>query len=144
MKAHWGSGSIVPRVLDLGNRWGWVVSFTPRPLYRQEKGPWYPLHRRLGGPQSRCGRGRKVKNSQPLPGLEPPTIQPVAQRYQYKQTFWEKWNPWETQSNVSEYTAKCLKYFRTSWAIYCQMLRVVSNSSHLTSYNLCCWESAIK
>jgi hypothetical protein len=28
-----------------------VVSFTPRPLYPQGKSPWYPLDRRLGGPQ---------------------------------------------------------------------------------------------
>jgi hypothetical protein len=29
-----------------------VVSFTPRPLYSRGKSPWYPLDRRLGGPQS--------------------------------------------------------------------------------------------
>jgi hypothetical protein len=34
----------------------------------------------LGGPQSRSGRGGEEKNSQPLPGLEPPIIQLVAQR----------------------------------------------------------------
>jgi hypothetical protein len=45
------------------------------------KEPRYPLYRRLGGPQSRSGRGGEEKNSQPLPGLEPPIIQPVAQRY---------------------------------------------------------------
>jgi len=32
-------------------------------------------------PQSRCGRGGEEKNSQPLPGLELPIIQPAAQRY---------------------------------------------------------------
>jgi hypothetical protein len=37
--------------------------------------------RRQGGPQSRSGRGGEEKNSQPPPGLEPPIIQPVAQRY---------------------------------------------------------------
>jgi hypothetical protein len=52
-----------------------------RPLYRQEDIPWYPLDRRLGGPQNRSGRGGEERNSQPLPGLEPPIIQPVAQRY---------------------------------------------------------------
>jgi hypothetical protein len=36
---------------------------------------------RLGGPQSRSGRGGEEKNSQPLSGLEPPIMQPVAQRY---------------------------------------------------------------
>jgi hypothetical protein len=35
----------------------------------------------LGGPQNRSGRGREEKNSQPLPGLETPIIQPIAQRY---------------------------------------------------------------
>jgi hypothetical protein len=81
MKAYWGSGSIAPRILDLGTRWRGVVSFAPRPLYPQGKNPWYPLDRRLGGPQSRFGQGGGEKNSQLLPGLEPPIIQPVAQRY---------------------------------------------------------------
>jgi hypothetical protein len=58
-----------------------VVNFTPRQLYPQGKSPWYPLDRRLCGPQSRSGRGGEEKNSQPLPGIEPPNIQPVAQRY---------------------------------------------------------------
>jgi len=38
--------------LDLGTRWKWVVSFTPRPLYPCRKSPRYPLDRRLGGPES--------------------------------------------------------------------------------------------
>jgi hypothetical protein len=46
-----------------------VVSFTPRPLYPQGKSPWYPLDRRLGGSQSRSGRGGEEKNSQPPPGV---------------------------------------------------------------------------
>jgi hypothetical protein len=46
-----------------------VVGFTPRPLYSQGKNPWYPLDRRLGGPQSRSGRGDE-KNSQLPPGFE--------------------------------------------------------------------------
>jgi hypothetical protein len=58
-----------------------VVSSTPRRLYPQGKGPCYPLDRRLGGPQSRSGRGSEEKHSQPLPGLELPIAQPVAQRY---------------------------------------------------------------
>jgi hypothetical protein len=39
-----------------------MVSFTPRPLYPQRKSPWYPLDRKLGGPQSRFGRGGEEKN----------------------------------------------------------------------------------
>jgi hypothetical protein len=34
-----------------------VVSFTLRQLYSQGKIPWYPLEKRLGGPQSRSGGG---------------------------------------------------------------------------------------
>jgi hypothetical protein len=34
---------------------------------------------RLDGPQSRSGCRGEEKNSQPLPGLEPSIIQPVAQ-----------------------------------------------------------------
>jgi hypothetical protein len=47
----------------------------------QGKSPWYPSDRRLGEPQSRSGGGGEEKNSQPLPGIEPPIIQPVAQSY---------------------------------------------------------------
>jgi hypothetical protein len=81
MKAYWRSGGIAPSIIDLGTRWRWVVSFTHRLLYPQGKSPWYSLDRTLGGPQSRSGRGDEEKNSQPLPWLEPPIIQPVAQCY---------------------------------------------------------------
>jgi hypothetical protein len=81
MKAYWRSGGIAPRILDLCTRWRWVVNFTPRPLYPQGENPWYPLDRRLGGPQSRSGSDGKEKNSQPLPGLDLPIMQRVDQRY---------------------------------------------------------------
>jgi len=48
-----------------------VSGFTPRPLYPQGKDTWYPLDRRLGGPQSRSERGGEEKNSQTPPGIEP-------------------------------------------------------------------------
>jgi hypothetical protein len=60
MKKYWGSGGIAQRILDLGARWNWVVSFTPRSLYSQGKSPRYPLDRSLGGPQSRSGRGLHI------------------------------------------------------------------------------------
>jgi hypothetical protein len=56
-----------------------VFSLTYRKHYSQEKSPWYPLNRMLGGPQRRSGRGGEEKNSQPLPGLEPLITQPIAQ-----------------------------------------------------------------
>jgi hypothetical protein len=37
----------------------------------------YPLYRRLGGPQGRSGRMRKIS---PPPGFDPRTVQPVASR----------------------------------------------------------------
>jgi hypothetical protein len=36
----------------------------------KEKSPGYPMDRRLGGPQSRSGRGGEEKNSQTPPGTE--------------------------------------------------------------------------
>jgi hypothetical protein len=42
----------------------------PAALPPQEKGSWYPLDRRLGGPQSRSERGGEENNSQPPPGIE--------------------------------------------------------------------------
>jgi len=56
MKAYWGSGCIAPRI-DLGTVCRRVVTLTPRPLYPQGKRPWYGLNKRVGGPQSRPGRG---------------------------------------------------------------------------------------
>jgi hypothetical protein len=72
MKASGGSGGIVPSILHLGTRLKCVVNFMSRSLYPQGKSLWYPLDRRLGGLQSRFGRGGEEKNSQPLPGLGTP------------------------------------------------------------------------
>jgi hypothetical protein len=38
----------------------------------------YPLYGRLSGPQGRSGEVRKIS---PLPGFDPRTVQPVANRY---------------------------------------------------------------
>jgi hypothetical protein len=81
-----------------------VVSFTPRLLYPRGKSPWYPLDRRLGGgAQSRSGHSGEEKNSQPLQGLEPPIIQPVAQRYttQLSRLLKDKTGEDEKKSEVS-------------------------------------------
>jgi hypothetical protein len=56
---------------------GWVVSTTPRPLYPPGKTR-YPLCMRLGRPQGRSGRLRKIA---PPPGLDPRSVQPVASHY---------------------------------------------------------------
>jgi hypothetical protein len=82
MKTYWGSAGIAPRNLDLGTRWRWVVSFTPRPLYPQGNNIPYPLDKRLGGPQSRSGCGDEQKKTSPRRVSNPdrPIVQPVASR----------------------------------------------------------------
>jgi hypothetical protein len=69
-----------------------VVSLTRRPLYRQGKSPWYPLDRRLGGPQSHSGRGGEERNPQPPPGIEPynpyrPARSPALYRLSYRAKY---------------------------------------------------------
>jgi hypothetical protein len=81
MNAYWRNGGIAPHIIELGTRWRWVVSFTFRRLYPQGKSSLYSLDRRLFGPQSRSGRGGGKKNSQLLPGPEPPIILSAAHRY---------------------------------------------------------------
>jgi hypothetical protein len=56
-------------ILDLGTRR--VVSLTNLLLYQQGKIPWYPLIRRLSGPQSLSGHYGGEKNSLPFLGIEP-------------------------------------------------------------------------
>jgi hypothetical protein len=60
-------------------------------LHAQAKRPWYPSHRRLGGLQNRSEHGGKEKNFQPLPALDPPIIQTVAQRC-ITELSWLKYN----------------------------------------------------
>jgi len=59
-----GNGDIAPRILNLGSRWGWVVSFTTRPHYPRGK-------IRGGGSGHEC---RSVRGG----GNQTPVFQPVA------------------------------------------------------------------
>jgi hypothetical protein len=55
---------------------GWLA---PRPgRFTPGKETRYPFYSRLGGPQGRSGRLRKIS---PPPGFDPPTVQPVASHY---------------------------------------------------------------
>jgi hypothetical protein len=67
----WGSGCINPHFLDLGTSWRWVVSFMPWLPYPRGNRPRCPLHRRLGGPQSRSGSSGEKKNLAPCRDLNP-------------------------------------------------------------------------
>jgi hypothetical protein len=75
MKTYWRVEVQLHAFFGLGNRWRRGVS------YPQGKSPCYPLDRRLGRPQRLSGHGGEEKKFHPLPGLETPIIQPVAQRY---------------------------------------------------------------
>jgi hypothetical protein len=80
MKAYWGSGGISPRILDLGTRWRWVVSFTSQPLYPQGKSPGTHLLEDLVG--SRAVLDAVVKKKIPGPrrksNPKTPIVQPVS------------------------------------------------------------------
>jgi hypothetical protein len=66
-------------VLD-GDEWS---ASLPGRFIPRVKSPLYPLDRRLGGPQSRSGRGGEGKNSQPCreSNTDHPIVQPAASRY---------------------------------------------------------------
>jgi hypothetical protein len=59
-----------------------VVSFTLQLLYPQGKSPWYPLDRRLGGPESWSGHCREKYNLAP-PGIEPRPSSPLLYQLSY-------------------------------------------------------------
>jgi hypothetical protein len=62
---------IDPCFVDLGIKWRWVVSFTPRPLYPLGKNPRYTSQRRLGETENRYRRCGVEENFLLLPGIEP-------------------------------------------------------------------------
>ena len=72
--ARRGSRSIALPFHDHGTRRVLGVSVTPWLLFTPGK-TWYPLYRKLGGPQGWSGQVRKI--SLP-PGFNPQTVQPVA------------------------------------------------------------------
>jgi hypothetical protein len=67
-----GRGNIAPLILDLGTRWGWVVSVTPRPRFTP--GEMTPgTHCTGGWVGPRAGLDTEVtgKIFSPQPGIEP-------------------------------------------------------------------------
>jgi hypothetical protein len=95
--------------LNLGTRWSWVVSFTPRPLYSRWKSLRYPLDTKVNGPQRRsayCG----VENSLLLlPGIKPRTssLYPVViptelSRLHANLYFLKAWNNWYWGESIAD------------------------------------------
>jgi hypothetical protein len=67
-----GGGGIAPRIIwprhmEVNGQLHAPGRFIPR----ERAPPRCPLDRRLGGPQSRSGRGSEENNSKPPPGIEP-------------------------------------------------------------------------
>jgi hypothetical protein len=58
-----GNGGITTCIFNLGTRWRWVVSFTPRPLYPRGMRHRYPLDRGLGGSQTQSWHGSEEKKN---------------------------------------------------------------------------------
>jgi hypothetical protein len=56
MKAYWVSGGIAPRILTSALDGGELSASYPGRFISRERASWYPLDRRLGGPQNRSGR----------------------------------------------------------------------------------------
>jgi len=71
-----GKGKVHPCTGRTAHR-GRGVSITPWPLFTPGK-TWYPLYRRLGGPQGQSGQVRKISSP---PGFDPWTVQPIAGCY---------------------------------------------------------------
>jgi len=68
MKTYWGSGGIIPYILNLDIGWIWVVSLMCKLLYPRGKRPHTPWIGSWVRPQSQSGHSGKEKNSPSLPG----------------------------------------------------------------------------
>jgi hypothetical protein len=110
----------------------------------------YPLYRRLGGPQGRSGRARKIS---PPPGFDPRTVQPVSRSlyrlsqpahrliriYAYLQLVF-----------VTEKENSCLSYLWESgclsvWHRIClEMSIVIQLEVYFQRYGKGCFETGIK
>jgi hypothetical protein len=73
----WESRCIAPRILNLGTRWWWKVSFRSRPLYPRKRAP--GIHGIGGWMGLRAGLDSVAKRNSPSPYWEStPVIHPVA------------------------------------------------------------------
>jgi len=68
----------VPQILNLDTRSRWVVSFTSRQLYPQNKRPRYPLYKGLRRPQNRSGQGGEEKEVYQCPYPESNAGRPAS------------------------------------------------------------------
>jgi hypothetical protein len=123
-------------ILDLGTRWSWVVSFTPRPLYPRTNRPWYPLERRLGGPQSQSGCYGEEKNLG-LARIWTPAIQPRSPSlYQLSYADSQSYTVlfkcvFTMQTNVLHCNGQYWKEYSLGWQLVDMILMSLSANSVL-------------
>jgi len=63
MRAYGEVSSILPLILKLGIKWGWVINFMLKPLYPQRKSPLCQLNSTVGRPQSQSYDWKEQKIS---------------------------------------------------------------------------------
>jgi len=80
MKMYWESGGIATRILYLGTRLRWVVSFTPRPFHSQGMRPGIHCIESCVGPKPVWTQWWRGKLPAPA-GNRIPVVQPVAQSH---------------------------------------------------------------
>jgi hypothetical protein len=79
MKTYCGSGGSAACILNLGTKWKWDLSFTPRTLYLRGKNPRYQLDTGLAGPRADLEAMAKRKYSIIAPAENwAPVVQPAA------------------------------------------------------------------
>jgi hypothetical protein len=92
MKTYRWSGCIAPRI-NIGTRWRWVVSFTPRPLYSRRRAPGTRWIGGWVGPRAVLDAVvyRKKNPSLPLPEIEPRSSRPQLMHCKYLNTSTTTW-----------------------------------------------------
>jgi hypothetical protein len=121
---------------DLDNIWRWVVSLMPQLLYTHRRSPWYPLHRRLGGPSTSVD-DMKTKFFT-LPKLE---LQPLNHLSHSKALYWlcypssqQELHSWVIHSKMIK---KCIYIFLHN-LLYFYFLTRKAIHKNIQQYNFNC------
>jgi hypothetical protein len=86
MKTYWRNGGLAPRILDLGTRRRWVVTFTPRQHYPREADPGTNCIE--GWVDNRAVLDTAGKTKIPSPHRESNTRTPIVQHLAQPYTDW--------------------------------------------------------